>query len=52
MFLNPTFFSYTTVGGFIFMGTDFRGLNKNHTFVGFKIRGLSTKPTKLVPHEN
>ena len=25
----------------IFMGTDFRGLSKNYTFVGFKIRGLS-----------
>ena len=23
--------------GFIFVGTNFRGLNKNHTFVGFKI---------------
>ena len=23
------------------MGTDFRGLNKNDTFVGFKIRGYS-----------
>ena len=26
---------------FIFMGTNFRGMNKNHTFVGFKIRGHS-----------
>ena len=29
----------TTVDGFIFVGTNFRGLNKNYTFVGFKIRG-------------
>ena len=26
-----------TVDGFIFMGTNFRGSNKNYTFVGFKI---------------
>ena len=31
-----------TVNGFIFMGTNFRGLYKNDTFVGFKIRGHST----------
>ena len=30
-----------TVDGFIFVGTNFRGLNKNDTFVGFKIRGHS-----------
>ena len=28
-----------TVDGFIFVGTKFRGLNKNDTFMGFKIRG-------------
>ena len=27
-----------TVDGFIFVGTNFYGLNKNHTFLGFKIR--------------
>ena len=26
---------------FIFVGTNFRGLNKNHTIVGLKIRGYS-----------
>ena len=31
----------STVDGFIFVGTNFRGLNKNDTFVGFKIRGHS-----------
>ena len=30
-----------TVDGFIFVGTNFRGLNKNDTFVGFEIRGFS-----------
>ena len=30
---------YVTVDGFIFVGTNFRGLNKIDTFVGFKIRG-------------
>ena len=30
--------SAITVDGFILVGTDFRGLNKNNTFVGFKIR--------------
>ena len=30
---------YNTVDGFIFVGTNFRGLKKNQTFVGFKIRG-------------
>ena len=30
-----------TVDGFIFVGTNFRGLKKNQTFVGFKIRGHS-----------
>ena len=30
-----------TVDGFIFVGTNFRGLNKNDTFVGLKIRGHS-----------
>ena len=30
---------HNTVYGFIFVGTDFRGLNKKDTFVGFKIRG-------------
>ena len=30
-----------TVDGFIFVGTGFCGLNKNDTFVGFKIRGHS-----------
>ena len=30
------------VDGFIFVGTNFRGLNKNDTFFGFKIRGNST----------
>ena len=29
------------VGGFIFVGTNFRGLNKTDTFVGFKICGHS-----------
>ena len=28
-----------TVDGFIFVGTNFRGLNKNCIFVGIKIRG-------------
>ena len=28
-----------TMNGFIFVGTKFRGLNKNDTSVGFKIRG-------------
>ena len=40
-----TFDKYTTHGdtvdGFIFVGTNFRGLKKNQTFVGFKIRGQS-----------
>ena len=31
----------TTVDGFIFMGTNFRGLYENDTFVGFRIRGYS-----------
>ena len=30
-----------TVDGFIVVGTNFYGLNKNHTFVGFKTRGHS-----------
>ena len=30
-----------TVDGFIFMGTNFHGLNENDTFVGFKIHGHS-----------
>ena len=30
-----------TVGGFIFVGTNFCGLNEDDTFVGFKIRGHS-----------
>ena len=30
-----------TVDGFIFVGTNFRGLNKNDTFMGFKSRGHS-----------
>ena len=30
-----------TVDGFIFMGTNFLGLNKNDTFAGFKIGGYS-----------
>ena len=30
-----------TVDGFIFVGTNFHGLNKNDTFVGFEIRGHS-----------
>ena len=30
-----------TVDGFIFVGINFRGWSKNHTFVGFKIRGHS-----------
>ena len=30
-----------TVDGFIFVGTNSRGLNKNDIFVGFKIRGQS-----------
>ena len=30
-----------TVDGFIFVGTNFRGLNENDTFVGFKIRDHS-----------
>ena len=34
-------FKYNTVDGFIFMGTSFRGLNENDTFIGFKIRGRS-----------
>ena len=29
------------VDGFIFLGTNFRGLSKNYTFVGFKIHGNS-----------
>ena len=31
--------THTTVDAFIFVGTNFRGLNKYHTFEGFKIRG-------------
>ena len=31
----------STVDGFIFVGTDFHGLKKNQTFVGFKILGHS-----------
>ena len=31
----------STVDGFIFEGTNFRGLNKNHTFIGLKICGHS-----------
>ena len=31
----------STVDGFIFVGTNFRGLIKNYTFVGFKFRGHS-----------
>ena len=30
-----------TVDGFIFVGTNFRGLNENDTLAGFKIRGHS-----------
>ena len=33
--------SLYTVDGFIFVGTDFRVLDKNGSFVGFKIRGHS-----------
>ena len=29
----------STVDGFIFVGTNFRGLKENDTFVGFKIHG-------------
>ena len=34
-------FEGSTVDGFILVGTNFRGLNINYTFVGFKIRGHS-----------
>ena len=37
--LNTGITLSATVDGFIFMDTNFRGLNKNDTFVGFKIRG-------------
>ena len=30
----------STVDGFIFVGTNFRGLNKNNTFVGFKFLAI------------
>ena len=33
--------SYYTMDGFIFVGTDFCGLSKYDTFIGFKIRGHS-----------
>ena len=33
--------STCTMDGFIFHGTNFRGVKKNNTFVGFKIRGHS-----------
>ena len=33
--------SLNTVDGFIFVGTNFRGLKKNDAFVGFKIHGYS-----------
>ena len=36
---NLVIFRYqNSVNGFIFVGTNFHGLNKNHTLVGFKIR--------------
>ena len=38
------FWLRNTVDGFIFVGTNFRGLNENDTFVGFKIRGHSIFP--------
>ena len=31
----------TTMDGFIFVGTNFCGLNENDTLLGFKIRGYS-----------
>ena len=34
-------FKALTVDGIIFVGTNFRGLKKNDTFVGFKISGHS-----------
>ena len=37
--LSPTPCARHTVDGFIFVGTNFRGLNKKDTFVGFKIHG-------------
>ena len=41
--LHETIFCQNSaiVDGFIFVGNNFRGLNKNDTFVGFKIRGYS-----------
>ena len=43
-----------TVNGFIFVGTNFRGFNKNHLFVGFKICGQTIfvhhKYRKLIFH--
>ena len=38
---KPDTGNVNTVDGFIFVGTNFRGLNKNDIFVGFKIRGHS-----------
>ena len=38
----------STVDAFIFMGTNFRGLNENDTFVGFKIRGHSIFPSYVI----
>ena len=46
---------YKSVDGFIFVGTYFLGLNKNYTFMGFKIRGhsifLHNSYRKLLFHE-
>ena len=38
MFLH-SFLRSDTVNEIIFVGTNFRGLNENDTFMGFKIRG-------------
>ena len=38
---GASIFGLITVVYFIFVGTNFRGLNKNDTFVWFKIRGHS-----------
>ena len=41
-----------TVDGFIFVGTNFRGLSKNDTFLGLKIRCHSTVNVVIFAGEN
>ena len=50
--LKCIFFSIETVDGFILVGTNFRGLNKNGTFVGLKNHDYSIFFEFIIHTEN